>query len=58
MKTEKRLYQPRIKNERIRQLYALKQETSIPMTRLLDGILESYFAQKSPERSGMKKGRR
>ncbi len=42
---ERRLYSPRIKNERVRQLYALKLETKKPMTVIVEEALELYFAQ-------------
>ena len=49
---EKTLYQPRIANCFIRALYRLKQSTGIPMTRLLDRILEEHFAGSGPRELG------
>lgn len=37
------LYQPRIQDKNVRRLYRLKVETGIPMTRLVNTIIEQFF---------------
>ena len=41
-KEDEHCYQPRIRSERIRQLYVIKEETGIPMTVLLDMAIEVF----------------
>jgi hypothetical protein len=38
------MYQPKIRDENIRRLYRLKLQRKKPMTRLLDEIINDYFA--------------
>jgi len=42
-KGDERLYQPKIRSPRIRELYKVKTETGIPMTKLVDTALDQYF---------------
>jgi hypothetical protein len=41
-KCDENCYQPKIHSEKIRQLYAIKEETGIPMTVLLDMAIEEF----------------
>src|SRR5258706_610833 len=43
-KNDENLYQPKIRSERIRSLYRLKQETGKPMTVLLDQAIQDFAA--------------
>lgn len=40
---DERLYQPRIHSKRIRSLHAIREETGLPMTRLVDRALEEFL---------------
>ena len=40
---DERLYQPRIRSHRVRQLYQERRNTGRPMTVVLDKVLEDYF---------------
>ena len=42
-KREKKVYQPRIKADKIKDLYIIGLETNSPMTRLVDEALEIYI---------------
>jgi hypothetical protein len=42
-KGDERLYQPKIRSPRIRELYKVKKETGTPMTKLVDTALDQYF---------------
>lgn len=37
------MYQPRISDENIHKLYLLRLEKKIPMTKVIDEILDNYF---------------
>jgi len=44
-KDDEDFYQPKIHSEKIRQLYAIKEETGIPMTVLLDIAIKEYVSK-------------
>jgi hypothetical protein len=45
------MYQPMMSEENVKRLYWLKCEKKIPMTRLLDQILNEYFEQSNNQKS-------
>ena len=47
------MYQPIMSEENVRRLYFLKQERKIPMTKLLDQILNEYFEQRNNQNEPM-----
>ena len=51
-KTDENLYQPKIHSRRIRELYALKEMTGIPMTVLVDLAIQELI-EKSEADSGV-----
>ncbi len=46
---EKKQYQPRIRADKIHDLYELKKKTKIPMTVLLDEAIDEYIERRANE---------
>lgn len=46
---EKKKYQPRIKADKIHDLYKLKEKTNVPMTVLVDEALDEYIDRRIDE---------
>jgi hypothetical protein len=49
---EDRSYQPRIRRDRIKELYQIRVEMGLPMTVVLDLVISDYFKRFMEEREG------
>jgi predicted transcriptional regulator len=46
MRRTSAMYSPKVKEELVRELYQLKQQTKRPMTRMVNEAIEEYFERR------------